>query len=75
MNYHVDAGFRLFILHVQCTNCLEKASRDVKVPRVDEAPADVDELLESAFLQNQKFVCRHCDNPIGKLIAVSQEAA
>lgn len=42
------------------------------VPDVDEAPTDIEALLESAFLQRQQFVCPKCDNPIGQIAGIAQ---
>ncbi|WP_428031525.1 hypothetical protein [Ancylobacter sp.] len=42
------------------------------VPAVDDAPTDIDDLLESAFLQRQRFVCASCDMPIGLIAGVAK---
>ena len=59
-----------FELHIRCENCQRETSRQVTVPLVDDAPRDIDELLDSAFLSSLKYCCRHCQSPIGRLFGV-----
>lgn len=61
-----------FKLHYRCLNCERNICRHLDVPDADEAPRDVDELLDSAFLQNQRYFCDGCESFIGTLIAVQQ---
>lgn len=62
---------REFELQIRCENCMRESSRRVSVPGVDDAPADVDELIDSAFLANLKFCCLQCKGMIGRLVGAS----
>ncbi|OMQ44949.1 hypothetical protein BKP54_11205 [Ensifer sp. 1H6] len=64
---------RIFVLHVRCENCVRETSRVVEVPPVDDAPCDVDELVESGVLSSLTYCCTQCDCRIGQIIGVSQE--
>ncbi|MET3691703.1 hypothetical protein [Methylobacterium goesingense] len=48
-------------------------SRTIESPNIEDAPATVDELLESAWLSRQNFGCAQCDNTIATLISVQQQ--
>jgi len=61
-----------FKLSVRCEGCRKMSTHMLDVPEADDAPCDVDELLCSAFLSWQSFTCRHCDCPIGQIVAASQ---
>ncbi|RVL61042.1 hypothetical protein [Sinorhizobium meliloti] len=63
---------RVFTLHIRCDNCLRESSRTVEVPAVDDAPCDVDELMESGFLGALRFNCV-CAGVVGQIIGISQE--
>lgn len=63
-----------FKVHVRCENCAMDGVRMLSVPRVDGAPVDIDELLESEFLSRQRFTCRQCDGAIANLVAVKTVA-
>ncbi|MDV2986160.1 UNVERIFIED_CONTAM: hypothetical protein Q9R58_17735 [Methylobacteriaceae bacterium AG10] len=39
-------------------------------PALADAPADVEELLESNLLNSQFYPCEICDNPVSTLIGV-----
>lgn len=66
-----DCGvFRAYELSIRCENCYRETARVIEVPRVDDAPSDVDEFLESAILGNLTFKCQHCDSRIGMLTHV-----
>lgn len=69
MSGGIAASFRL---QVHCANCLDRTSYQLDVPQAEDAPTTEDELLESAFLQSQKFVCRKCEYTIGTLVALSK---
>jgi hypothetical protein len=62
-----------FQLHLYCENCLKPHFHTLVVPQLDDAPRDVDELMESAVLQNLSIICRVCDYPIGQIVAITQE--
>lgn len=69
----MDAGSAIaarFKLHVRCDNCVRDVAQILEVPMADEAPTSIDDLLESAFLERQRFVCVHCDNPIGIIASI-----
>lgn len=67
-----DVGIRAsFKLHYRCTNCQRNVFKRLDVPDVDDAPYDVEELLDSAFLQNVRYTCDGCESFIGRLIAVT----
>ena len=59
-----------FELHIRCENCMRESVRAVTVPGADDAPRDVDELLESVFLSSLRYSCQKCQSPIGRLFAV-----
>ncbi|MCS0497897.1 hypothetical protein NVS89_22660 [Ancylobacter sp. MQZ15Z-1] len=61
-----------FRLDLRCEHCVAESQFFVDVPRVDDAPTGIDELLESAFLERQRFVCSSCANPIGLIAGVVQ---
>ena len=65
------AGDRKFKLHLRCESCLATSTRVLSVPRVEDAPVYVDELMESAALQNLPFHCGRCDSMIGHVVAVT----
>lgn len=60
-----------FRLSLRCHNCRLRAISVVSVPGAEDAPCDIDELLESEFLQRQPFKCAKCDNPSAQLLGVS----
>jgi hypothetical protein len=60
---------RSFKLHLRCTNCLKPAVRSLDVPDADDAPRDVDELMQSALLGRLSFACQ-CGSVIGQVVAV-----
>lgn len=64
----VKASFRLGVL---CANCGAVSGRRLDVPAVDDAPCDVDELLESEFLRQQRFVCPTCESFIATVRSVA----
>lgn len=67
-----DVGIRgSYKLHYRCHNCQRNMFKRLDVPDVDDAPGDVDELLDSALLQNLRFNCSVCESAIGRLIAVT----
>lgn len=67
-----DAEIRAsFKLHYRCTNCERNVFKRLDVPDVDDAPYDVEELLDSAFLQNARYFCDGCESFIGQIIAVT----
>jgi hypothetical protein len=67
--YGIAARFRL---HLRCDCCLVDSERIVDVPAVEEAPDDIDSLLESGFMARQRFQCSKCEGPIATLVGVTQ---
>lgn len=61
-----------FRLHLRCEQCVTECKRILDVPLADDAPTDIEDLLESAFLQRQSFVCSVCECPIGVIAAVAK---
>lgn len=62
-----------FTLHIRCTNCLAETSREVSVPDAEDAPREVDDLLDSNFLASLQFCCRRCKGNIGQLFAANKQ--
>lgn len=62
-----------FTMRLRCHNCHHMTKRVIESPDLEDAPANVEELLESAWLQRQNFGCSECENTIATLIAVKQE--
>ncbi|MGZ2455483.1 hypothetical protein ACVINH_000509 [Rhizobium anhuiense] len=62
---------REFELQIRCENCMRESTRLIKVPRIDDAPSDVEELMESGLLGNLRFSCAKCDSAIGLLVSAS----
>lgn len=44
--------------------------RELTSPNLADAPADVEELLDSNLLNKQYYPCEECDNPVSTLIGV-----
>lgn len=65
----VRATFRL---RIRCHNCRHVSRRILQSPDIADAPADVEELRESALMQNQVYGCDKCDNPIATIVGVTQ---
>ncbi len=63
-----------FKLHLQCENCRRTRAVILDVPEADDAPRDVDELMDSAFLQQQRFDCLVCESGIGTIVGVNRLA-
>lgn len=62
-----------FTARLRCHNCHHITRRTIESPDIEDAPSNVDELLESAWLQRQNFSCEACGEPIATLISVKQE--
>lgn len=61
---------RAFKVYVRCHNCQKDYGSRLDVPAAEDAPCDIDELLESNFLRDQHFHCRECESPIGTITGV-----
>jgi TPP-dependent indolepyruvate ferredoxin oxidoreductase alpha subunit len=59
-----------FKVYVRCANCQKDYGCRLVPPEAEDAPVDIDELLESRFLQEQRFHCRECECPIGTVTGV-----
>lgn len=59
-----------FRVYVRCTNCQKDYGCMLEPPEAEDAPRDIDELLESNFLREQRFVCRDCECPIAIVTGV-----
>lgn len=69
MRTTIAASFMLFLL---CPNCMRTSSKQIDVPNAEDAPQDIDELSESAFLANQAFGCVACESAIGEIVAIKK---
>ncbi|MFK4826021.1 hypothetical protein ACI0FM_14715 [Paenochrobactrum sp. BZR 588] len=72
MGERLDPEYKTFTLHVRCENCMRESFMGVAVPKEDGSPTDVDELLESAVLNNLPFKCSKCPSLIGKVIGAEE---
>ncbi len=61
-----------FKVYVHCANCQKEYGTRLDPPDADDAPGDIDELLESNYLREQKFMCRECETPIGIITGVKE---
>ncbi len=71
MNVAMVRSSAWFTLHIQCDNCMRGSEKVVEMPVGDEVPRDVDELIESVFLERLPFRCQPCGGVIGKLIGIN----
>ena len=67
------AGSRAFVVHCLCANCQKAYATRVMVPRVEGAPADVDEFIEALEHNPVPFSCKHCESIVGELVGVTLE--
>ena len=61
-----------FKMHLRCLNCRRNSVHMLDVPEADDAPCDVEELMESAFLQSWKYACLACESSIGTIVCVNR---
>ncbi len=61
-----------FKVYVRCLNCQKDYGTTLQPPEADDAPADIDELLESNYLTNQRFKCSDCESPIATVTGVKE---
>lgn len=66
-----DLPVTRFKIHLRCLNCRKDTARVLVVPCGNDEPETVDELVESAILQRQRFSCSQCDSSIGTITAVT----
>ncbi|GGE18424.1 hypothetical protein GCM10011390_42000 [Aureimonas endophytica] len=65
----IVASFRL---HLVCANCLEKREQYLGITEGDDAPMDIDDLMESGVLAATPFQCKACEGIIGELVGITQ---
>lgn len=63
------AQFRVF---QKCENCRRRSSSLLDVPDVEDAPTTVDELVESALLARQPFLCEVCESTIAIIVGINK---
>lgn len=63
-----------FELVIRCDNCMRESVRRLNVPDVDDAPSDVDELLDSALLAHIGYGCMRCHGVIGQVTGIRKQA-
>lgn len=56
------------LLHVRCPHCLKLFQQTVAVPS-QAMSLDDEELIESAFIREMKFVCPRDETPYGEIVA------
>lgn len=61
-----------FKVYVRCLNCQKDYGTTLCPPAADDAPRDIDELLESNFLSSQRFSCSDCESPIATVTGVKE---
>lgn len=61
-----------FKVYVRCPNCQKDYGCRIEPPKADDAPCDIDELLDSNFLRDQRFECQECGSVIGTVTGVKQ---
>ena len=61
-----------FKLMTCCLNCRRISDRAIDVPEGDDAPRDVEEFMESALLQSQRFFCPQCESSIATIVGVKR---
>lgn len=61
-----------FALRFRCANCRSVMCRELISPELEDAPADIEELLGSNLLAGQIYACETCENPVSTLISVKQ---
>lgn len=59
-----------FKVYVRCPNCQKDFGCKLEPPEAEESPQDIDELLDSNFLQNQRFECQECGSVIGTITGI-----
>lgn len=63
---------RRFRLQMRCHNCLRESSKVLEFPDHDDAPMDVDELMECVTMDRLRYRCTQCDSAIGIIVSISQ---
>jgi len=60
---------RSILLHVRCAHCLKLYQQQVAVPSGEDVPIDGEELIESAFIREMKFICPKDETTFGEIVA------
>lgn len=61
-----------FKVYIHCANCEKTYGSLLDPPDAEDAPQDIDELLDSNFLRGQNFVCDECESAIGVITGVKE---
>lgn len=61
-----------FRINVTCAGCLSRSSRNLAIPAIDEAPTDVDDLVDSGELDRMPFLCEKCEGRIATVTAIKR---
>lgn len=61
-----------FKVYVRCLNCQKDYGTTLYPPHAEDAPADIDELLDSNFLSSQRFTCADCESTIATVTGVKE---
>ncbi len=59
---------RSILLHVRCPHCLKLYQQTVQIPH-KASTLDDDEIIESAFVREAKFICPKDETPFGEIVA------
>ena len=60
---------RSILLHVRCAHCVKLYQQVVPVPTGEDVPTDGEELVESAFIREMKFICPKDESTFGEIVA------
>jgi len=63
---------RRFRLLMRCYNCMGESAKVIDFGDDEDAPADIEELMESVAVNQIRFQCTECESAIGTIIGVSQ---
>lgn len=61
-----------FKLNMRCHNCRQVVGAVLNVPDVEDAPREIDDLLQSQLLNGLQFKCSKCENPTAVVVGVKQ---
>ena len=63
---------RRYRLLMRCHNCMRESAKVIDFGDDEDAPADVDELMESVAISQIRYHCADCDSAIGTIVGVNQ---
>lgn len=75
MGLRVECEYRTFTLQIRCENCMREAVMGMAVPKEAGMPSDVEELQESAMLNNIPYQCLSCESIIGQVFSIQEGIA